>query len=101
MRAGTLDRELVWAHSSGQRVSTLASRRIVSLEHRHLAAIVYDVTLLAHDAPVVIESEIADNAPRTRTSRTATPARRQVGCEVLNVGASAARADAAHRPRLR
>ena len=47
MRAGTLDRELVWAHSSGQRVS-IRSRRLVSLEHRHLAAIEYEVTLLAN-----------------------------------------------------
>ena len=79
MRAGTLDRRLVWRHSSGQRV-TLASRRIVSLEHRHLAAIVYDVTL-AHDAPVVIESEIADS--RRAEHQNGDPRSRQVGCEVL------------------
>ena len=76
MRAGTLDRRLVWRHSSGQRV-TIASRRLVSLEHRHLAAIVYDVTL-ADDAPVVIESEIADS--RNITTATRAASRRGAKC---------------------
>ena len=58
MQNGTLDRELVWTHSSGQRVS-IKSRRLVSFEHRHLAAIAYDITLLTSDAPVVIVSELA------------------------------------------
>ena len=80
MRAGTLDRTLVWAHSSGQRVS-IRSRRLVSLEHRHLAAISYEVTLLAHDAPVVIVSEIA--AEGNTTSGNGDPRTRQFGCEVL------------------
>ena len=80
MRAGTLDRTLIWAHSSGQRVA-ITSRRLVSLEHRHLAAIAYDVTLLANDAPVVIVSEVADSQ---RTSPLAgDPRSRQLGCEVL------------------
>ena len=79
MRAGTLDRRLVWRHTSGQRV-TIDSRRLVSLEHRHLAAIVYDVTL-AYDAPVVIESEIADSGRGERDD--GDPRRKQVGCEVL------------------
>ena len=64
MRAGTLDRDLVWAHSSGQRVS-IKSRRLVSLEHRHLAAVVYDITLLTNDAPVLIVSEIVDGRVAT------------------------------------
>ena len=79
MRAGTLDRRLVWRHDSGQRV-TIESRRLVSLEHRHLAAIVYDVTL-AHDAPVVIESEITDS--RRAQHQNGDPRSKQVGCEVL------------------
>ena len=80
MRAGTLDRTLVWAHSSGQRVS-IRSRRLVSLEHRHLAAISYEVTLLAHDAPVVIVSEIA--ASGRSTDANGDPRTRQFGCEAL------------------
>ncbi len=81
MRAGTLDRELVWAHSSGQRVS-IRSRRLVSLEHRHLAAIEYEITLLANDAPVVIVSEIVDDVRATRPN--GDPRTRQFGCEVLD-----------------
>ena len=80
MRAGTLDRTLVWAHSSGQRVA-ITSRRLVSLEHRHLAAIAYDVTLLASDAPVVIVSEVADS--QRASPATGDPRSRQLGCEVL------------------
>ena len=80
MRSGTLDRELVWAHSSGQRVS-IRSRRLVSLEHRHLAAIAYDVTLLTNDAPVVIVSEIAES--RRTAGENDDPRTRQFGCEVL------------------
>ena len=85
MQSGTLDRELVWAHSSGQRVS-IRSRRLVSLEHRHLAAIAYDVTLLTSDAPVVIVSEIADSGRTTRPN--GDPRTRQFGCEVLEPHAS-------------
>ena len=80
MRVGTLDRTLVWAHSSGQRVA-ITSQRLVSLEHRHLAAIAYDVTLLASDAPVVIVSEVADS--QRASPATGDPRSRQLGCEVL------------------
>ena len=82
MRAGTLDRELVWAHSSGQRVA-IRSRRLVSLEHRHLAAIEYEVTLLKSDAPVVIVSEVLDGARATHPN--GDPRSRQFGCEVLDM----------------
>ena len=85
MRAGTLDRELVWAHSSGQRVS-IRSRRLVSLEHRHLAAIEYEVTLLANDAPVVIVSELVEDGRTTDSS--GDPRSRQFGCEVLDAQVS-------------
>ena len=81
MRAGTLDRTLVWAHSSGQRVS-IRSRRLVSLEHRHLAAISYEVTLLAYDAPVVIVSEVA--ASGQSSGGDGDPRIKQLGCEVLD-----------------
>ena len=55
MRAGTLTRELVWATNAGKHVR-IRSRRIVSLEHRHLVAMTYEVTLLDRSAPVVISS---------------------------------------------
>ena len=80
MQNGTLDRELVWTHSSGQRVS-IKSRRLVSFEHRHLAAIAYDITLLTSDAPVVIVSELARGSSTVTASKD--PRIRQFGCEVL------------------
>ena len=55
MRAGTLTRELVWATDAGKHVR-VRSRRIVSLEHRHLVAMTYEVTMLDESAPVVISS---------------------------------------------
>jgi len=55
MRAGTLTRELVWATGAGKHVR-IRSRRIVSLEHRHLVAMTYEVTMLDEPAPIVISS---------------------------------------------
>jgi len=58
MKEGTLDREIVWETPSGKQVS-IKSRRLVSFEHRHIAAIYYEVTVLNASAPVVISSEMA------------------------------------------
>ncbi len=74
MKAGTLNREVVWETASGKQVS-IKSRRLISLEHRHLAAIEYEVTVLNAKAPVVISSEMEnhkhtaskDNDPRKAT----------------------------------
>jgi alpha,alpha-trehalose phosphorylase len=57
MKNGTLDREIVWETPAGKRVR-IRSRRLVSFEHRHLAAISYQVTVLNASAPVVISSEL-------------------------------------------
>ena len=57
LRAGTLDRDLVWRTPSGKRVR-VRSRRLVSFEHRHLAAFCFEVTLLDGPAPVVISSQL-------------------------------------------
>jgi alpha,alpha-trehalose phosphorylase len=57
LRAGTLDREILWELPSGKRVS-IKSWRLVSYEHRHLAAIAYEVTVLNADAQIVIASEM-------------------------------------------
>lgn len=57
MRAGTLDREVLWETPAGKRV-LIKSRRLVSFSHRHLAAIEYRVTMLNAPAPVVISSEV-------------------------------------------
>ena len=72
MRAGTLDREVLWETPGGKQV-LIRSRRLISFEHRHAAAILYEVTLLNARAPVVLSSEVlaerrseqrADNDPR-------------------------------------
>src|SRR6188472_3989240 len=65
MRSGTLDRDIVWETPSGKQVS-IKSRRLVSFEHRHLAAIFYEVTLLNASAPIVLSSEMIANEPSQR-----------------------------------
>jgi len=65
MKSGTLDREIVWETPAGKRVS-IKSRRLVSFEHRHLAAMFYQVTLLNAAAPVVMSSEMIANEPTPR-----------------------------------
>jgi alpha,alpha-trehalose phosphorylase len=61
MKEGTLDRQLVWETPSGKKVA-IRSRRMISFEHRHLAAIEYEVTLLDAKAPVVIASQVNSNS---------------------------------------
>ncbi|MHC4945489.1 MAG: glycoside hydrolase family 65 protein [Planctomycetota bacterium] len=74
MRSGVLSRDILWEIPAGKRVS-IQSKRIVSLEHRHLAAIVYEVTVENAHAPVIIsskmlnrqikhEDEVEDDDPR-------------------------------------
>ena len=65
MKSGTLDREIVWETPGGKQVS-IKSRRLVSFEHRHLAAMFYQVTLLNAAAPVVMSSEMIANEPAPR-----------------------------------
>ena len=67
MRAGTLDREVIWETPAGKQVS-IRSRRLVSLTQRHMAAISYEVTLLNADAAVAISSEMLANGPSPRTN---------------------------------
>ncbi|MDQ3628521.1 MAG: glycoside hydrolase family 65 protein [Actinomycetota bacterium] len=56
-RSGVLERCLVWRTNSGKRVR-VRSRRMVSLPDRHLAMLTFEVTVLDHDAPVVISSQL-------------------------------------------
>ncbi len=56
-RDGVLRRSLIWRTASGKRVQ-VDSRRMVSLEHRHLAVMTFDVTVLDGDAPVAISSQL-------------------------------------------
>ncbi len=59
MKAGTLDRQVLWELPSEKRVK-IRSRRLVSLEERHVAAVEYEVTLVNAKAPVIMVSEIRD-----------------------------------------
>ncbi len=75
MRAGTLDRSIIWETASGKQVA-IKSRRLVSFEHRHLAAIYYEVTILNAEAPVVISSKIVESANDTSNDGDPRKARR-------------------------
>ena len=68
MKSGTLDRDIVWETPVGKHVS-IKSRRLVSFDHRHVAAILYQVTLLNAAAPVVISSEMIANEPAPQRVR--------------------------------
>ncbi len=57
MRAGTLNREVLWETPTGKRVR-VRSCRMVSFTERHLAAISYEVTVLNAAAPIVVSSEL-------------------------------------------
>jgi alpha,alpha-trehalose phosphorylase len=57
MRTGTLDRYLLWQTAAGKQVA-VTSRRFASLQHRHLAVISYEITVLNADAPVAISSAL-------------------------------------------
>jgi alpha,alpha-trehalose phosphorylase len=57
MRIGVLRRELIWESPSGTRL-LIRSRRLASLEDRHLAAMSYEVTPLRSGARVEIASEL-------------------------------------------
>src|SRR3954447_4151136 len=75
MQAGTLTRELEWATPAGRHV-IVRSCRLVSLRHRHLAAISYEVLVKDGDAPVVISSLVVnrqDARPDRRRRRGAAP----------------------------
>ena len=65
MKAGTLDREILWETPAGKQVS-ITSRRLISFINRHAAAISYRVTLLNAQASVVISSEVATNEAGAR-----------------------------------
>jgi alpha,alpha-trehalose phosphorylase len=56
-RRGTLVRDLIWRTPGGKRVR-VRSERMVSLEHRHLAVMSFEVTLLDASAPVVVSSQL-------------------------------------------
>jgi alpha,alpha-trehalose phosphorylase len=56
-RSGVSSRDLIWRTPGGKRVH-VRSERFVSLEHRHLAVLHLEVTLLDGHAPIVISSQM-------------------------------------------
>jgi alpha,alpha-trehalose phosphorylase len=56
-RTGVSHRELVWRTPAGKRVQ-VRSERMVSLQHRHLAVMHLEVTLLDGTAPIVVSSQL-------------------------------------------
>ncbi|MFO7653527.1 MAG: beta-phosphoglucomutase family hydrolase [Candidatus Krumholzibacteriia bacterium] len=58
MQEGELERRVLWETPAGKRVE-VRSTRLVSFEHRHVAAIDYEVILHDAEAPVVVVSELA------------------------------------------
>jgi alpha,alpha-trehalose phosphorylase len=64
-RDGIVHRDLIWITESGKRVAVQSSR-MVSFTRRNLAVMSFTVTVLEHDAEVVITSEVRnrqDEAP--------------------------------------
>ncbi|PKN26863.1 MAG: family 65 glycosyl hydrolase [Deltaproteobacteria bacterium HGW-Deltaproteobacteria-21] len=57
MRDGRLERTALWETPAGKRVE-IRSIRLVSFEHRHLAAVDYEVVVHNSGAPVVLISEM-------------------------------------------
>jgi alpha,alpha-trehalose phosphorylase len=72
MRQGALDRTVVWQLGDGRRFR-VRSRRFVSLEHRHLAALRYEITALDAPASLTLVSELV--RPDHEVDRTEDPRR--------------------------
>lgn len=60
LRAGILQRDLAWSTPGGKHVG-VRSRRLVSLEHRHVLAISYEVVVHDHRAPLVVQSLVVNH----------------------------------------
>ncbi len=61
MRAGTLDRTVLWENPGGRKV-LVESRRLVSFHEKHVAAIWYRVTVLNGRSALVLSSEVTDRS---------------------------------------
>ena len=62
LKAGVLRRSLEW-ESPAHRVIRVRSTRLVSLVHRALAAILYEVEVVDGPADIVVQSELVANEP--------------------------------------
>jgi alpha,alpha-trehalose phosphorylase len=68
LRAGTLTRTVDWESPAHRRIK-VRSTRLVSLSHRALAAIQYEVEAAGDAVDVVIQSELVANEPVTGSKR--------------------------------
>jgi len=68
LRAGTLDRDVEWTSPNGSSVR-VRSRRLVSLNHRSLAAISYEVEALSGDVYISLQSDLLANEPGSGVSK--------------------------------
>ena len=57
LRDGVLTRDLVWRTPASKRVR-VRTQRLVSLAHRHLAMLTFELTMLDGSAPVVVSSQM-------------------------------------------
>ncbi len=57
LRRGTVSRDLTWRTAAGKLVR-VRSQRLVSLVHRHIAAITFEVTMEHGEAPVIVASRL-------------------------------------------
>jgi alpha,alpha-trehalose phosphorylase len=62
MRAGTLDRQVLWETPAGRQL-LIESRRLVSFHERHVAAISYRLTAVNARAALVLASGIVQHSP--------------------------------------
>ena len=62
LRTGVLEREVEWETRRGQRI-LVRSKRLVSFEHRHLAAFDYEVTALDAAVRITLSSELVTHGP--------------------------------------
>ncbi len=67
-RRAALERRVVWRTPNGKLVE-LKTERLVSLTHRHLAAIHYEVTVQDAEADIVIRSELVNRQAISEASR--------------------------------
>jgi alpha,alpha-trehalose phosphorylase len=68
LRAGTLTRTADWESPAHRRIK-VRSTRMVSLKHRALAAILYEVEAIGDAVDVVVQSELVANEPLTGSRR--------------------------------
>jgi alpha,alpha-trehalose phosphorylase len=67
MRAGTLDRQVLWETPAGRQIM-IQSRRLVSFHEKHVAAIWYRVTVVNARAALVLVSELVNHGPVSDSS---------------------------------